>query len=226
MEEQRKNLASKMLAIMERVGHIEKKGRNDFHKYDYVREADVVQKIREVLIEFKVFLFSTISERQCVEYVGSRGDKQFLITVKIQFTFVDCESGEQFAAEFYGDGLDKGDKGIYKAMTGAQKYALLKTFLIPTGDDPEDDSRGGNKSTPAPREQQAPSPQIDERSLVDYLKHEAAKGRAHFNELVKNKLKPAEKGIMNKYREDIKIIIEKAEYEKKQAQIPDDDVPY
>jgi hypothetical protein len=38
-----------------------------------------------------------------------------------------------------GEGQDAGDKGPYKAMTGAQKYALMKTFMIPTGDDPEAD---------------------------------------------------------------------------------------
>ncbi len=30
-----------------------------------------------------------------------------------------------------------GDKGTYKAITGATKYALMKTFLLETGDDPE-----------------------------------------------------------------------------------------
>ncbi len=33
-----------------------------------------------------------------------------------------------------------GDKGIYKAMTGGLKYALLSLFLIPTTDDPERDA--------------------------------------------------------------------------------------
>ncbi len=41
-----------------------------------------------------------------------------------------------------GEGLDQnGDKGTYKAITGATKYFLLKLFLIPTGDDPETDKR-------------------------------------------------------------------------------------
>ena len=39
-----------------------------------------------------------------------------------------------------GTGADSGDKAPYKATTGAIKYALLTAFLIPTGDDPENDS--------------------------------------------------------------------------------------
>ena len=38
-----------------------------------------------------------------------------------------------------GQGLDSGDKAPYKAMTGALKYALLQSFLLATGDDPEEE---------------------------------------------------------------------------------------
>jgi hypothetical protein len=36
-----------------------------------------------------------------------------------------------------GEGLDACDKASYK--TGALKYALLQSFLVATGDDPEDE---------------------------------------------------------------------------------------
>ena len=38
-----------------------------------------------------------------------------------------------------GEGADPGDKAPYKALTGALKYALLQSFLLATGDDPEDE---------------------------------------------------------------------------------------
>jgi hypothetical protein len=37
-----------------------------------------------------------------------------------------------------GEGADAGDKAPYKAMTGALKY-VLQSFLLSTGDDPEDE---------------------------------------------------------------------------------------
>jgi hypothetical protein len=37
----------------------------------------------------------------------------------------------------FGQAADNGDKALYKAMTGAVKYWLYKTFLVSTGDDPE-----------------------------------------------------------------------------------------
>src|SRR5262249_31856915 len=45
-----------------------------------------------------------------------------------------------------GEGLDGGDKAPYKAMTGALKYALLQSFLLATGDDPEDE-RADSRAT-------------------------------------------------------------------------------
>ncbi len=53
---------------------------------------------------------------------------------------LDVDSGESHVSTAYGQGQDKGDKGVYKAATGAEKYFLLKTFLIATGDDAEKES--------------------------------------------------------------------------------------
>ena len=43
------------------------------------------------------------------------------------------ESGESLEIEGYGHGIDSQDKSAGKATTYALKYALLYTFLVPTG---------------------------------------------------------------------------------------------
>jgi hypothetical protein len=50
-----------------------------------------------------------------------------------------CDSDEILSVPSYGEGRDSGDKAPYKALTGALKYALIQTFLIATGDDPEEE---------------------------------------------------------------------------------------
>jgi hypothetical protein len=57
----------------------------------------------------------------------------------MNYRFVDARSGEELTVRVAGEGADPGDKAPYKAMTGALKYALLQSFLLSTGDDPEDD---------------------------------------------------------------------------------------
>ena len=133
------NLAAKMILIMKEVEYIKKTGYNQFHGYKYATESDVTSEMSSAMQKHNVFMFSSIISRDCIQYKTRGGKDSFLITVQIQVTFVDVDSGEEFTGQFYGDGSDSDDKGIYKAITGAQKYALMKTFLVETGDDPERD---------------------------------------------------------------------------------------
>ena len=68
--------------------------------------------------------------------------------VVMAYTFTDVDSGEEVIAKVAGQGLDPGDKAPYKAMTGALKYALLQSFLLATGDDPEDERLDGRSTNP------------------------------------------------------------------------------
>ena len=68
--------------------------------------------------------------------------------VVMAYTFADVDSGEEIIAKVAGQGLDPGDKAPYKAMTGALKYALLQSFLLATGDDPEDERPDARFTTP------------------------------------------------------------------------------
>lgn len=129
-------LVKKLSEVMAAVGRIPKRGRNEFHKYDYATEADIVEAIRSELASRFIMLFPAVTGTHR-EPVGDKG--QVLTTLEMKFTFVDGETGEKVELQWAGAGTDKEDKGCYKALTGATKYFLLKTFLIPTGDDPEKD---------------------------------------------------------------------------------------
>jgi hypothetical protein len=139
-EKSLKNLASKMIQIMRDVEYVQKTGKNSFHKYSYATEADIAAAFSTAMKNSGVFMFSSITDRECITYKTAGNKDSFLVTVKLEVTFVDSDSGETFTSTFFGDGTDFGDKGIYKAITGAQKYALMKTFLLQTGDDPERDN--------------------------------------------------------------------------------------
>jgi hypothetical protein len=129
-----KALAGKLAEVMASVDRIPKNGRNTFHNYDYATEADIVSAIRLELAQRSVVLLPAVTG-STREPVGEKG--QVLTHLSMEFTFFDGESGESITRPWLGAGTDKEDKGAYKAMTGGEKYFLLKTFLIPTGDDPE-----------------------------------------------------------------------------------------
>ena len=60
-----------------------------------------------------------------------------IIDVIIEFGFIDTEDMSQTKMMIVGSGFDDSDKGVYKAMTGADKYKYILLFQIPTQDDPE-----------------------------------------------------------------------------------------
>lgn len=127
----RTSLASKLARIMGELESVPKRGRNDFHGYDYATEADIAAAVRSKLAAAGVAVCITTNGEPTLQ-----GD---LMLVPLTISLVDGETGELWGGNFYGAAQDKGDKALWKAMTGAMKYFLLKTFLISTGDDPEAD---------------------------------------------------------------------------------------
>ncbi len=148
----RRALIAHLARIMGEVARLKKTGWNSFHSYHYVTEADVVEAVREKLAAAGIFILS--SQEECTPRdVRRMKDGKEVIShgtlVKVKYTFTDGEAEVSVFA--YGDSEDTGDKGLYKAVTGAYKYFLLKNFMIPTGDDPEGDSpeRHGNRGAKA-----------------------------------------------------------------------------
>lgn len=134
-----KKLIAKLVEVMKAVKHIPKTGYNQQQKYRYAQEADVVEKVRTELADLGIFLKQSVKEHSFRTYTTAKGTEMTIATLVIEFTFIDSETGETESFTVVGEGQDSGDKAVYKALTGATKYALMKTFLIPTGDDPERD---------------------------------------------------------------------------------------
>lgn len=149
MSDAPKSLAAKLAEVMAVVKRIPKRGKNEFHGYKYATEADLADAIRDELSSRGVIL---IPDVQTVERIDTtptaKGKPQFLTNVEIKWTFTDGTDSISFMMP--GCGIDGEDKGIYKAITGAEKYALMKFFLVPTGDDPEADSRKKGEGEKSP----------------------------------------------------------------------------
>ena len=168
----------KMAKVMEKISRVPKNGKNKFFNYDYVTEADLTDHIRPILAEEGVAFTSTVLE---TSKVPTEKDGM-LSTVKMLFRLIDADDGSSIESVFLGEGADKGDKGFYKAYTGCTKYFLMKTFLVATGDDPENDDAPKEKpgkqyqlkkdekqeSKPAAKESPKEKP-ADEDPMLDEL---------------------------------------------------------
>ena len=132
-------LRQKLGEVRRRIGYIQKRGYNERHDYYYVAAADIAGAVGDVLGELGVVVIPRLESITYEPHAPGRIDGVRVARVIMAYTFTDEISGEEVTARVAGEGLDVGDKASYKAMTGALKYALLQSFLLATGDDPEDE---------------------------------------------------------------------------------------
>ena len=132
------NLRQKLAEVRRRIGYVQKRGQNERFNYSYVTAADIAGSVGDILAELGVVVIPRLEDISYESAVG-RGEGSRMARVVMAYTFADVDSEEEVITKVAGQGLDPRDKAPYKAMTGALKYALLQSFLLATGDDPEDD---------------------------------------------------------------------------------------
>ena len=149
---------------MRDVGYVQKAGHNDFQNYKYATEADAIAALRPAMIKHGLCMIPSVESVEQDEWGNTN--------VLMHYRILD-EEGNFLSFRAAGSGNDKnskgvGDKGIYKALTGASKYALLKTFMMETGDDPEVPNQQEKESKPEPKPEVKPKAEIvDESDLSD-----------------------------------------------------------
>lgn len=125
----------KILEVMKDVEYLQKDDKVQFEgrngqktSYKAISEEKVTQIVRDSLIKNGLVIIP-------VEQEHSKDGN--LSTVNVKYKIVDTETGECEIAVSSGTGTDTQDKGVGKAMTYSYKYLLLRTFAIPTGEDPD-----------------------------------------------------------------------------------------
>jgi hypothetical protein len=195
----RLNLRQKLAEVRRRIGYIQKRGFNERNNYSYVTAADLTGAVGDILAELGVVLVPSL---ESIAYeTGRNGGAEFSRSAQVvmSYTFADVDTGEAITAKVAGQGLDSGDKAPYKAMTGALKYALLQSFLLATGDDPEDERAShsaGNGSDRAITTEQV----RELKSLIDDTDTELARVLSYY------RVSPLEEMRESSYRRAIELL--------------------
>lgn len=139
-EQPKLNLRQKLRAVMADIEAVENRGENKAQGYSYTMARDVILAARRALVRHGVIFTATELEIIDGEPTTTRsGAIMSTCRVTMAYAFLDTESDERLDVKSTGEGQDTGDKSIYKAKTGALKYALQNNLLIAAGDDAEDD---------------------------------------------------------------------------------------
>lgn len=126
------NIHEKIIGIMSELDYIQKGPKAVNGQYRYASHDQVTAALHPLLVKYKVTLIPTVEE------IVQEGNRTMIKEV-ITFVNAECPS-DNISIRSVGYGIDTGDKGPGKAISYAYKYALLKTFCLETGDDPDNDA--------------------------------------------------------------------------------------
>jgi hypothetical protein len=124
------NLFQKIHGVMRDIEYLNKDDSISFGntKYKAISEEKVTSTVRAALLKYGLVIMPVEQEHH------KEGN---LSTVNTKYKIVDIDTGQYETIVSSGTGADSQDKGVGKAMTYSYKYFLLRTFAIPTGEDPD-----------------------------------------------------------------------------------------
>jgi len=117
--------------------------------YKAVSERDIIDAVKPLETAHGVYSYPV--SREILESAMLENEKEyngkvsksttFFSRIKTVYRFVNCEKPDEWIEmTTFAEGIDTADKGSGKAMTYADKYALMKAYKISTGDDPDQEA--------------------------------------------------------------------------------------
>jgi hypothetical protein len=148
------NIHEKIVRITAEMGTIPKNSKVEMGGGKFfmaVKEGDVLNKVAELELKYGVNSYPferEIMDQKVLTIVKKYNDQvterqENFMRIQTGYRFVNIHNPSEFIETIsYGDGIDSGDKAPGKAMTYSDKYALMKTYKIETGEDPDNDNPG------------------------------------------------------------------------------------
>lgn len=160
------NIYAKISQVMKDIEYLSKDDKVEFGntKYKAITEEKVTRAVRESLIKNGIVIIP-------IEQEHSREGTLSTVNTKYKIQNID-DVNDFIISVSSGTGADTQDKGVGKAMTYSYKYLLLRTFAIPTGEDPDKissaelDSKQKAAQEKHPKNETAPHPTEIEMQMI------------------------------------------------------------
>lgn len=137
---QRALLFAAMASVLGEIHRVPKAGINAHFNYRFATESDVMDVVRPAMARAGLCILPSVETIDL-------GDGAKIVTGVLSVTFAHA-AGATATTLWHGftrASGDKDDKQVWKLYTGAMKYVVLKTFMVPTGDEPEADGQGADE---------------------------------------------------------------------------------
>lgn len=134
------NIYEKINKVMQNIAYLTKDDKVEFGttKYKAISEEKVTTAVRSELVKVGIAIIPIEQEMNVVELMRTEKSVNQRTDVNVKYRIQNIDDiNDYIIASSSGSGVDTQDKGVGKAMTYAYKYLLLRTFAIPTGEDPD-----------------------------------------------------------------------------------------
>ena len=149
------------------IAPAQKGGRNEYDKYSYAKLEDWHRAVMPALLENGLVLSISSEEIRNLEpRTTKKGSTEHVVEVVCKARLYHT-SGQWLEIGGVGQGQDRADKAVYKALTGCAKYLYAQMFALPTTDDPESDETVGGVSGASAAPPRASKP--DTSTLEDLI---------------------------------------------------------
>jgi len=138
------NIYQRINAVQKKVAYI-KKTRNVNKQYMAVGHDDVIKHTRKHITDSGIVITESLIDDTMGSSgsMTSNGNTIFLYQGRFIVSFVNIDDpSDRVEVRVPAHANDTGDKAPGKAMSYAMKYAILKTFMLETGEDDEERIEG------------------------------------------------------------------------------------
>lgn len=136
-----------MIAVMRDLSAVGKDSTNQHFRYNFRGIDAVYKELHPLLRKHGIYQLPEVKDVKI-----EREGKTVTAIIEVDYHFV-AEDGSSVKCSVCGMGADTGDKATNKAMSGAHKYALLQTFVIPCEGIDEQDASDFEYKAQKPKEQ-------------------------------------------------------------------------
>lgn len=155
MSEQ-KQIHGLMVKVMEEIGVIGKGRENKFDHYKFRGIDDVYNAVNPAMVKHGIFCLPRVLEHTQEPFKTAKGAVMLHTKLRASYTFY-APDGSFVVGSGIGEGMDRGDKSMNKAMSSAYKNVFFEAFCIPTEGDNDTENESPEiaqkqaKSKPAPK---------------------------------------------------------------------------
>jgi ERF superfamily len=163
-----KNIFQRINAVQAEIGYIQKDRSvsTGGGSYKAVSHDTVTALLRPHLVKHGIAVLTSLAATPEFDQ-KEEGSKQRLFRAEFVVSFVNVDNpSDRLMVTLPAHAMDNSDKSCGKAISYATKYALLKTFLLETGEDEESRHQTGDYDFEAALAMAAQSNKEDARAII------------------------------------------------------------